>query len=183
MRFFPNGKFLAIAAVAGFGLSLANQPAAQAATESANLDISATVAAACNIATLPMNFGTYDSLTANASGGSDLLSAFPGVVAVACANGLGMNITLDGGQNFGGGSRNMAGPNPGDLLSYGLHFAGTGVSGTPPANCADPQWPAAGVADTGTGSQVGYWVYGCAPKGQAPSAGAYGDTVVATVTF
>jgi len=177
MRFLPNGKFLLVAAAAGVALSFANQPSAQAAGfEQSDLTVTASVSAACQITTVPLDFGGYDSLAVNAAGGADLMAGTPGEVRITCANGLPVNLTLDNGLNFGA-TRQMAGPAAGDLLAYELH---TGAA----ANCAaGTPWPGAGVAAVGTGALDIHSVYGCVPRGQAPNAGAYSDTVVATVSF
>src|SRR5579872_5216783 len=85
-----------------------------AGSQTANLNISANVAAVCSITTSPVAFGAYDPVVANAAAA---LNA-NGSVNVACTKGATATIDLGNGGNFAGGTRSMnAGAN---LLNYGL---------------------------------------------------------------
>lgn len=149
---------------------------ASAQTETANLDVSATVAASCTISTAALAFGTYDPIVTNAS---DPLDA-TGTVTVTCTNGSTTAITLGQGANADGTStdaapeRRMAAGT--DHLSYDL-YSDTGRT-TVWGNTAPTS-----VAHTGTGTSTDLTVYGRITGGQNVPAASYADTVVATVTF
>ncbi|MEO7404540.1 MAG: spore coat U domain-containing protein [Burkholderiales bacterium] len=151
-------------------------PFAQAATATANITVSATVAANCTISTGAVSFGSYDTL------GAGNLDA-TGSVAIACTKGVGPTITLDAGANNSGGRRMTNGT---DFISYELYQPSTT---TPGAACAYTQaWNAAGggiFTPTVAPSKASrsYNVCGRATLGQDVGTGAYTDTVVATVNF
>ncbi len=144
----------------------------------ANLNVTASIQATCNISTSPVAFGVYDPLTANASSGSDLPGT--GTVTVSCTNGTNGTITLGQGSHAAGGStdtvplrRMQSGSNQ---MSYFLYSDSSrsvvwgNTAGT-------------GVAHSGTGSSTDITVYGLVTKGQSLPAGSYSDTVVATISF
>jgi len=152
---------------------------ADAATENANLTVDATVLSSCLIATLPVNFGSYDPLGAN---NTLPLDNSAGSVNVTCANGLPVVIRLDQGVTPAGGSsaaaplRQMAGPAPGDVLGYNLYTDA-------PGGVVWGDTALTGVGTTGTGASQVFTIHGRVPAGQNPAAGAYGDLVVASVDF
>lgn len=161
----------AVALVAGWG------GLAQAATATDNLAVSADVVANCTISTAALAFGNYDPIVVNASTALD----GTGTVTVTCTSGSAATITLGQGANADTGStaaaplrRLLNGTT--NFLSYSLFSdsARTTVWGGDAT---------VDVATTGTGAADAHTVYGSIASGQNKPAGAYADTVVATVTF
>lgn len=157
-----------VALAAGWG-SLAH-----AATDT--LAVSADVVANCAITTAAMAFGNYDPVVTNASTALD----GTGTVTVTCTTGSAAAITLGQGANAATGSTDAAPArrlvNATNYLSYSL-FSDTGRAAV---------WgndTTVDVATTGTGAADAHTVYGRVAAGQNQPAGAYADTVVATVTF
>jgi spore coat protein U-like protein len=149
----------------------------QAATATANLAVTANVTANCTISTTPAAFGAYDPIFANATAALDAT----GGVVVACTKGASTDVRLGQGANAAAGSttavplRQMASGT--ERLAYFLYSdAGrTTVWGDTLATSR---------AFTGTGATTStLTVYGRIPAGQNVAAGAYADTVVATITF
>jgi spore coat protein U-like protein len=160
-------------------LALGGMSGTQAATEQADLEVTATVTASCTIATTAVDFGAYDPVTANLSAAIEQT----GEVTVACTNGSAVKVTLGQGLNPDSGATSTdADParrmkNAGtDYLSYTLYSEGTRT--TEWGNTA-----LTGLAHTGTGTTAHLTVYGTLPGGQNVPVGSYSDTVVATVTF
>jgi len=153
-----------------------------AATDTANLAVSASVSKNCRITTTPLAFGEYDPVTAN------LIAALTGQgsVSVACAKGSsGLTVGMSNGANFLV-KRRMTGPAL-DFLLYDL-FQPTGV--TPATAC--PGTVAWGttigtdtLALTNAPSKAArpYLVCGSIPGGQDVAVDSYTDTVVATINF
>lgn len=144
---------------------------AQSAT--ANLTVSATVSKNCTITTTPVAFGSYDSVTANATAPLD----GTGGVVVRCTKGAAAKVGLNPGGNAQGATRRMAGIAT-EFLTYELYkdsghvnvwgdTASTALD-IPPAVNQNPQT---------------FPVYGRVPQAQTAAVGAYTDTVVATVNF
>jgi spore coat protein U domain-containing protein, fimbrial subunit CupE1/2/3/6 len=101
-----------------------------AASQSANLNVTASVSAQCTITTTPVAFGAYDPIVANAA--ADLTAS--GSVNVACTKGTAATIDLGNGGSFLGGTRRMGSGS--DFLNYGLfkdaalsQAWGTGIAG------------------------------------------------------
>jgi spore coat protein U-like protein len=147
-----------------------------AGTATSNMSVTATVTANCTITANALNFGTYDPIVVNAAvplNGNTTIN-------VTCTNGSPATITLGQGLTPAGGStaaaplRQMS--NFGLRLAYALFQdnANTIVWGDTAGT---------GVASNGTGVSVAVNVYGQVAAGQNVPAGAYGDTVVATITF
>jgi spore coat protein U-like protein len=145
-----------------------------AAQQTANLPITASVSAVCNITTTAVAFGAYDPVVANAAAP---LNA-NGAVNVACTKGTPATIDLGNGLNPSGtATRQMiSGAN---LLGYGLYkdaaFSqvwGSGMTGGSTAAYNSP-----------TKAITAVTVYGSIPAGQDVGVGAYSDTVVATINY
>lgn len=154
-------------------LSLIITPAAFAATATANLSISASVAAVCTVSTSPVAFGAYDPVVANAAAA---LNA-NGSVTVACTKGASATVDLGVGGNLSGGSRRMAaGAN---FLNYALYqdAALTTVWGSGMTGGSTKTYNSTSKAPTAL------TVYGSIPAGQDVAVGSYADTVVATVNY
>jgi len=144
-----------------------------AGSNTANLNVSSSVVANCTISTTPVAFGTYDPVGTNATANDDDI----GSVIVACTKGTSATIGLGLGANASGSVRRMKDATT-DYLTYEL-YQETGRTTV---------WGTTGTALLSTGaapSKVAraFTVYGRIPSGQDVPAGAYTDTVVATVTF
>ncbi|MEI9942138.1 MAG: spore coat U domain-containing protein [Pseudomonadota bacterium] len=144
------------------------------------LAVTATVVESCSIATTAVAFGSYDPSVTNATVGAPLVGT--GAVAVTCTTGSVAHILLGQGANAITGTdaipaRRMVGTPGGAFLTYFLYTdtLHTDVWGNTDAT---------GVDHTGTGASSGdIVVYGSVPGAQNVPAGAYTDTVAATVTF
>ena len=180
----PRGpRWTAIALTLAVALMIAAMPKARAATATANLVVTATVAAKCTITTTPLDFGEYDPVVANAT---TALNA-TGSVTVACTKGsTGLSVGLDNGGNFSG-TRRMAGG--GDFLGYAVYRP---PNNTPGTACSFPGTLAWGttigtdtLALTNAASKAArtYNVCGTIPAGQDVTVATYSDTVVATINF
>src|SRR6202030_116584 len=97
-----------------------------AGSATANLNVSASVAAVCTISTVTVAFGAYDPVVTNAA--TDLNGT--GTLTVACTKGASATIDLGVGGNLSGGSRRMT--SGADFLNYALYkdAARTQVWGT-----------------------------------------------------
>jgi len=143
-----------------------------AASASASLTVSASVANNCTISTSALNFGSYDPIGVHASSNLD----GTGSVTITCTKGAVTTVGLDLGGNASGSTRRMAaGP---EMLTYELYKEVSRVS----------VWGNSGadLLDTGTApsrAPRSFTVYGRVPSGQDVSAGSYSDTVTATVNF
>ena len=181
----PLSKSLALAALLGLGAVLIAPKAHAANTATANLAVSASVAANCTISTGALSFGAYDPVVTNAAAA---LNAGNGSVTIACTKGSAPSITLDLGANAVSTQRNMKNTANTDVLGYQLYqppnttpgtactFPGSTVWGTTVAQTFTPTSPASKASRT-------YNVCGTVSGGQDVSVGTYQDTVVATVNF
>lgn len=148
-------------------------PTILAATATANLTVSATVAVNCTISTGTLAFGSYDPVVANASADLDASGTF----TVACTKGAsGVTIDLGQGGNYSSGRR-MA--SAGNFLPYQLHSnsARTAVWGSTSGGAT------VAVGAPASKAAVTHTVYGRIAAGEDVPAGSYSDTVVATVNF
>ena len=157
-------------------LALGAVSGTQAATETADLNVSATVTATCVVSTTPVAFGAYDPLGTHASAPNHA----NGSVVVQCSDNTAATVTLDQGDTPDAAStdaaplRQMASGT--DRLPYQLFSEGTWTT----------VWgntEATGVDHTSDGSQVSLTVYGEIDAGLNVAAGDYADIVEATVTF
>lgn len=137
-------------------------------TATTTFQVTATIPATCTVAASTLSFGTYTGAVVNGTS----------VVTVNCTNLAPFNIGLSAGASPGATvtTRKMTGPG-GATLSYSLS-SNTGHS----QNWGNTVGTDT-VASTGTGSAVGYTVYGQIPAGQVKTTGAYTDTITATVTY
>jgi len=151
---------------------------ALAGAASTGLSVSASVTANCTISTTALTFGAYDPLSGSALNGT-------GTVIVACTKGAtGLTIGMDNGSNFGT-KRQMA--SGAERLPYDLFQP---PSNTPLAACtfAGTAWTNTGaglltLVDAPSKAARTYNVCGTIPAGQDVAAGAYADTVSATINF
>jgi spore coat protein U-like protein len=138
-----------------------------------SVTISASVISKCSIATIPLDFGAYDPVLANAT----TAKTATGAVTTTCTRGAATTIGLDAGRNPSGAQRQMT-DGAGHVLAYGLfqdgahaipwENAGAGLLSPPAAPSFGPRT---------------FTVYGQIPAGQDAFAASYGDTVTATVTY
>jgi spore coat protein U-like protein len=158
---FPSdSRFL----VGGLALALVALPGSAAlAQDTATLNVSATVAAECELSGGSLNFGTY-----SAGEASEADTDF----SYTCSEGADITVTLDGGGHEQQGSRAMSGD--GGTLTYELYQD---------AGLSDP-W---GIGTDGlevddtVGGQTSVPVYGRIPSGQQVPPGEYSDTVQITL--
>lgn len=161
-----------VLATALFATGLGLAANAQAATDSANFQVTATVVTTCRIeAGNTLAFGNYDPTTTAAATGST-------TIRVRCTNGTTAPIALDAGQNGGGGdctTRAMAAGT--ERLAYGL-YRSAGI---------DSPWGCAAANSYSYTATNAAWstltVHGVIPAEQNAPVGSYSDTVIATVTF
>jgi spore coat protein U-like protein len=143
-----------------------------AASATASLDVSASVTNNCTISAAALGFGSYDPVVANAAGNLD----GTGVVTVACTKGATATIGLGVGNNASGSTRRLS-DGSGNFLSYELYSnAGrTNIWNTTTGTLATGAAPSKASRD--------FTVYGRIGPNQDVPAGAYSDSVVATVNF
>lgn len=160
-------KKIALLAMAAAGLVMASS--AQAGT--ANMQVTADVAATCSVDAATMAFGTYDTLT-GAELGSPATS-----IGFTCSNGTTYTVTLDNGQNYDGTGTTRRlnhsgnGTTADDYLTYGIF------------EDASFQVPFAEMSAAATGAPQSVTVYGRIDGNQTTAkAGAYDDTVLITIT-
>ena len=153
-------------------LSLITIPAF-AASQTANLNVTASVSAVCTISTVTVAFGAYDPVVTNAA--TDLNGT--GTLVVACTKGAAATIDLGVGGNLSGGSRRMSSGI--DFLNYALYkdAARTQVWGTGLAGGTTATYNSASKASTNI------TVYGKVPQAQDVTDGSYSDVVVATINY
>lgn len=158
-------KYLILPSVLLVALSGAQALAADATTD---FEVRVTITSTCNVGVVQatdVDFGSVASSDSNVTA--------TGQLQVMCTSGTAYNVALDQGDNASGGSRRMAGS--GNFVPYGLyHTAGTTQPWT--------DLPAEVHSATGTGSTQQISVYGILPTANFP-AGAYVDTVTATLTY
>jgi len=140
-------------------------PATQAASNSANFDVSIQVNATCAISASNM---TFSSITTGTTSNTDATST----LTVNCSNGTPYTISMDNGTNYSVGRRMASGAS---YINY--YFYSDSSRST--------QWnTTATKSGTGSGSDQSLTIYGRIPSGQSvTNTGAYADTIVATITY
>ncbi|MGH7728411.1 MAG: spore coat protein U domain-containing protein [Vulcanimicrobiaceae bacterium] len=178
---------LLAALIAASGCAALAAPA-WAGSNSANLQIAASVISDCAITTSNVNFGNYDPAVTNAT---TALTA-SGAVTITCTPGSSPVIALGPGLNAVSGQRNMKTGT--STLSYNLYQPPNTTPGSACTYTSPTAW-GDGLADTGSAPTFTptsptslaprtYNVCGSIPAAQAAAISAsYADTVVATVTF
>jgi spore coat protein U-like protein len=159
---------LALTSVDGRGASAAG-------TVITNMQVVASVDARCSVAISSVQFNTYNPLGVHATLPLDAQST----ISLVCDNGRVVRVRFDQGQHAAPGSttnaplRRMS--DGSDFIDYNLYQdpARTNVwHGGPP-----------GVRPPGNSYPAFLTIYGRVFPGQAPTAGSYQDTIVATITF
>jgi len=152
---------------------------ALAATGTTSFQVTATVVNNCVINSTNIGFGNYDPTSAVAATAT-------GTVTARCTKGDVVSVALNQGNNPAGGStaavpaRQMI--NGANLLPYHIYIAASPSTtewGTGPVGTNEP--PAQTAASVATA--LTFTTYGSLPAGADVPAGAYTDTVTATVTF
>jgi spore coat protein U-like protein len=145
----------------------------------ADFAVSANIADNCTInASAGLDFGPYDPIVTNVATNRDVR----GSVSVTCTDQASWEIRLGQGSNANTGSsdalplRQMTDDDSTDVLAYFLYS--DSVGGTVWGNTTGT-----GKTGTGTGAAQANTVYGRITMNQQVEAGAYTDTVVATVDF
>ena len=158
---------------AGTLLTRTREPA-QAATATANLSVSATIANNCTITTAAVGFPAYDPIVTHSAAPDDSTS---GSVTITCTKGSAATIGLGLGSNASGSQMRMLN-GAANFLNYALYQdAGRlTVWGNSGAGLLSP------VAAPSKAPRT-FTVYGRIPAGQDLPAGTYADTVTATVNF
>ena len=162
-----------------------------AATTTATVNVTATVAQKCIIATTDVVFGSYDPVVTNLS--TALNAPSPGTLKVTCTkNASGVTLALNFGSNTTGGSVRRMKETAGALmfLNYQLYQP---TSGAPSAACAfttvwgDGTGGSSILTPSGTtwgnASQQTFNVCGQVAAGQDVEQGSYSDIITATVNF
>jgi len=168
------GRMAAGVAVAGIlGTLAVSQATVKAATDTANLAVSATVTAKCTItAPTTLAFGSYDPVVTHAATDLDASTN----ISVACTKGApGVWVGLGLGSNASGSTRRMAAGS--EFLSYEIYSDASRSS-----VWGDVLASSVGYTPTSKAS-TNLTVYGRVASGQDVAAGSYSDSVVATINF
>jgi spore coat protein U-like protein len=154
-------------------VSFAAQRTLSGQTATSSLTVTANVSKNCTIATAPVNFGSYDTVAANATAPLDGI----GTITVTCTKGAAAKVGLNTGSNAQGSTRRMS-QGAAAYLNYEL-YKDSGHA-TVWGDTADTglDIPAAPNRNPRT-----FTAYGRIPAAQDATVGNYTDTVVATVNF
>ena len=167
------GRLITGAGIATLVAGFAGYTGIEAAVDTGNLAVSASVAAKCTISDSTLAFGTYDPVVNNATTALDQV----GTVDVACTKGSSAAVSLDLGTHASGSTRRMQhGVTATEFLAYKLLT--TTSRGTTVWNTTNtvPYTATSKAPSTLT-------VFRRVPSGQDVATGSYADTVVATITF
>jgi spore coat protein U-like protein len=152
---------------------------ARAGTATANLTVQMTITASCTINAATLDFGTNP--------GTNLVSAnvdTSTTVSVTCTNTAPYSIGMDNGANVSGSQRRMKN-GVSNFLNYNLYTdAGRTNAWTTAASSSTCTTASSCALGTGNGAAQSVNIYGRVPTvATAPTAGAYTDTVVMTITY
>lgn len=160
------------------GILLAAAGAAQAATRTATFQVSANVVDNCIIGATALNFGDFDG-TNNLTNSS--------TITVRCSNGTDYTVDLSAGASNNFDARNMVNPSStsGLPLVYNLYTSSTygTIWGDNTGNTGRVDGLGAGMAAI---NAITHTVYGrllASDNTGAIDAGAYSDTITATITY
>ncbi|WP_293393780.1 spore coat U domain-containing protein [Nevskia sp.] len=160
-------------AAAPFALALITaMPAANAATASGTLSVSASVASVCLISNGSLNFGSYDPTSGSTLNGST-------TVTLTCTLGTAYNIGLNAGAGTGATVALRKLTSGGNTLGYRLFRDPSRTlnwGNTPATDTLDGTSSASLLTNTIT-------VYGQIPASEAAPTGSYTDSVAITVTY
>lgn len=161
----------ATVAVVVAGVASYSQQRTEAATHSANVTVSASVAANCRVAAGSVAFGAYDPVFANDTTALDASGTF----TVRCVKNVTAQVGLDNGGNYSGGSRRMSDGGT-NYLNYAL-YSNSGRTTAWDNTTSRVSY----TAPNATASTL--TIYGRVPAGQDVPVGSYGDTVAAVAEF
>jgi spore coat protein U-like protein len=135
-------------------------------TASATFQVSANVAKVCTIVATPINLGAYDPTTTATT------NVATGTVTVQCTKNTPYDVKLDNGAN---GTRRMKHASLSEYLSYQLYSD----------SAHQLQWDSTTfvTGTTSSNAAVTHTVFALIPPTQDVAAGAYSDTVSATINF
>jgi spore coat protein U-like protein len=148
---------------------------AKAGSATATITVTATVLTACIVAALPLVFGNYDPTSASAAQASTTITA-------VCTLSAPYSIALDNGT---GGSALATGGAAGRKMTAVIGSTTLGYNLYQDSSFANVWGNSAGTTLSASGSGLiqSYSVFGRIPPQQTATAGAYLDTVTATLTF
>jgi spore coat protein U-like protein len=137
-------------------------------TATTSFNVSVTVAKACTITAANLAFGTYTGTLIDSTS----------TISVTCTKTTPYNVGLNAGTMTGATvtTRKMTGPG-GYHLSYSLYQNSTYSTNWGNTVGTDTE------TGTGNGANQSLTVYGQLPAGQNVEAGAYTDTITATITY
>lgn len=162
---FFSTAIIAAAGVLALGLA---STAANAATATSNMAVTAQVVATCVINANPLAFGNYTGAVNNAAT----------TLSVTCTNTTPYTIGLNPGIATGATVSNRSMQNGAILLGYKI--TQDSAHATNWGNTPGTDTPASA---NGTGSAQTINVYGQIPAGQYVTPGSYSDTVTATLNY
>lgn len=142
-----------------------------AATATTTFQVTATVISVCTVSATDLAFGNYD---ASAGAPNDNSST----VSVTCSNGSPYTVGLDAGTGAGATVNVRRMSNGGNTLDYSMYTTAGRTT-----VWADGTAGTSTQAGAGNGAVQNFTVFGRIPTGQFVTAGAYADTVTATVTY
>ncbi len=145
-------------------------PAAHAATDTTQFQVTATVVASCDVSANALAFGAYDPVAATPDDAATTIS-------VTCTNGAGYEIGLDEGLGAGAAIAARRMQNGAEILQYGLFTDALRTQIWGETIGVDT------VAAQGIGAVQVFTIYGRIPAQQSAPAGAYSDTILVTVTY
>jgi spore coat protein U-like protein len=153
-------------------IGLFASPSLWAASATANLSVTASVASNCTISTSVVAFGSYDPIVAHASTPLDST----GSVTIRCTRGTATTVGLGLGANASGSTRRMT--DGADFMTYELYKDNgrTQIWGNSGTDLLTP-------AVAPSSAPRSFTVYGRVDAAQDVEAGNYSDTVVATVNW
>lgn len=143
---------------------------AAAATASDTFEVTASVAAACQVDADDLGFGAYEPLSGAPKDSTT-------TVTVTCTNGTDYTIGMSEGLGAGASIASRRMTSGTDQLTYTL-YRNAGYS-----QLWGDTIDVDTLADTGTGAAQPHTVYGRIDQSQAAPAGNYSDTITVTVTF
>ena len=158
-----------MAAMVAIGAGGTDEGLQAAGSASANVTVTASVAANCVINAGSVVFGTYDPVSSHAAADLDAAGNFQ----VQCTKGTVATVTLGNGSNYSGGTRRMS--NGSDFLNYNLYTSSGRAT----------VWDSTNTVGYTAASKALHTldVFGRVPQNQDVSTGSYTDTVQATINF
>jgi spore coat protein U-like protein len=153
---------------------------AMAGTATNNLSVTATVVNNCAInSTAAVAYGNYDPAVVNSSTGANATAT--GSLTITCTSGATTTVFLGQGTNAATGSTDAAPLR--QMVFGGTNFLAYSLYQNAGFSTVWGNTTGTSASYTGSGGADTVNVYGSVAKGQNVPAGAYADSVVATVNF